>query len=403
MKPTITRSLFAVFLTVTTSYHIPLHAAAEHYHVLPKSAAGNHERIHIAAESIELQERLLQNNTPNSSAHHMLGQTNDVRLFNQKLSYAAFTGNLDAVRRALENGASPNNIYKHSSCVNKTIDCLLSYEHLDDDDECCIMLPMLISLSWATPSIALCGASAASPSFCVPNILIPAIIMSFFITKLLYHEYEKVKHSSCWYRKAKCTMNGKTPLIIAIEQAKPRQQQPVYNQMIQLLLQHNADIHQTDKRGDTPLMHAVITKNTGAVELLCLAGSNAYLRNQYGHTPLSKANDKIGEIIKTIHKAKRYIRTITEHVQLNDIANIIFGYSISTQNNDDQPENTKSLEKYIVQLMNPNRSSHQAHPHLPTSPRTPISPLNIQSSAAAIDYDDDKSADPLDYIALAID
>jgi len=77
--------------------------------------------------------------------------------------------------------------------------------------------------------------------------------------------------------------NGHTPLHIAVEYENL--------DMVQLLLNKNANINATNKDGDTPLHIAVENENLDMIPLLLEKGANVNAENKDGYTPLHIADE----------------------------------------------------------------------------------------------------------------
>lgn len=76
-------------------------------------------------------------------------------------------------------------------------------------------------------------------------------------------------------------LGGNTPLFIAITRNKP--------EIVQELIQANADINVQDTRGYTPLMEAAVRNRLKILDMLMKAGVNLNIKNSDGYTPLCMA------------------------------------------------------------------------------------------------------------------
>ncbi|XP_057417370.1 ADP-ribosylation factor GTPase-activating protein AGD1-like isoform X2 [Lotus japonicus] len=61
--------------------------------------------------------------------------------------------------------------------------------------------------------------------------------------------------------------------------------------MVELLLQHGADINACDSRGRTPLHYCIIRGNTKAAKALIIRGANSRVADKEGNTPLKLASE----------------------------------------------------------------------------------------------------------------
>ena len=349
-----------------------------------------HALIHGAAEENSLQERLIQNN-PNAYSQNTL---------NRQLLFATFTGDLETVQHALEAGANPNALGKHDCCNNRMTQCLLSY-HPD-----CWYIPIAIivmscfAITLITPVV--CAFDFAShkpnitPDSCVAITLSPALMVIYCLAKLTYHEYENIEHSCCWKRKIIYKIGGKTPLIVAAQRANSRK--PAFNQIIQLLLDYNADINGTDAKGNTPLMAAVAHNNGHAVKIVGLAGADTRCTNIYGHSALDigqtsalsiayrQEKSRNSSIQKLMH-AMNAVDALAQHVPIASLVRTIIDYGIPTPN-------TIDPEEYIPQLIARNIPFPRMQPHTKTPRQAHISPAisaDDSAYALAIDNGDDNN------------
>ena len=344
----------------------------------------------LLREENSLQERLIQNN-PKAYSQNTL---------NRQLLFATFTGDLETVQYALEAGANPNALGKYDRCNNRRTQYHLNY-HPDWDTLITIAAVSFLSTSLATSAVCITEAIPpknlnVTPEFCVAMTLTPAIIGSYFLTKLVYRYYENTEHSCCWKRKIIYEIGGKTPLIIAAQQAKTRK--PVFNQIIQLLLDYNADINGTDAKGNTPLMAAVAHNNGHAVKLLGLAGADTQCTNIYRQSALSIGQD--GSSITYSHRthnpsiqnlihAMNAVDALAQHVPIASLVRIIIDYGIPTPN-------TIDPEKYIPQLMGRNIPFPRMQPHTKTPRQAHISPAISADDSAytlAIHNGNDNNSD----------
>ncbi|KAJ1411889.1 Pleckstrin-like proteiny domain [Sesbania bispinosa] len=69
--------------------------------------------------------------------------------------------------------------------------------------------------------------------------------------------------------------------------------------MVELLLQHGADINACDSRGQTPLHRCIIRGKTAAAKALIMRGANPHLADKEGNTPLKLASES-GSVDKEI-------------------------------------------------------------------------------------------------------
>lgn len=378
-------------------------------------SASHHNLTHSAAEHL-LQERLLQNNPDREELLRNNPDTDAQEMLDQQLVFACYTGDLEKAQQALESGANPNAISKQSSC-NRTTHCLLNFPHGIEPEADSLLSTLFTSLcaTWTVISSYACIKSSIShnsrahnntllnhtlnaelsEAFCVSSTVIPTLIGSYFLARSIHHYNKKTPNTNSWKNNVLYTIDDKTPLIIAAEQQRNLKQS--YLQIIDLLLQYNADMHSTDKEGNTPLMFAVTNGNTNTIETLCLAGANARQPNIYGSTPLNSASREINMLIKTIEHAHNFrpkLTTILTDQQLpNPITDIIIDYALSyyySPNN--SPHYNTPEEQYIIKLINTKKiAPHKGTRRTATviskhSPRQPQASFEISSPAAAIDY-----------------
>lgn len=346
------------------------------FYVILIHTIGYHAHIHSAAENAALQERLLENNQEACS----------LDILNRQLLYATFTGDLESARQALQAGANPNALGKYDSCNNRMTQCLLSY-HRDWRDP--VTIAAMAFLTTSLLGSALCVADAIppknpniSPEFCVATTLTPALIASYFFTKLAYRYYEDIQGSCCWKRKIIYEVSGKTPLIIAAQKANSRKQ--VFNPLVQLLLEYKANINGTDDDGNTPLMFAITHNNPNAVKILGLAGADTQCVNIYGESALSIAPSprrmsSNSSIHKLIH-ALNAVDALAQHIPIAYLVRTIIDYGIPYP---DATAHAIDPEKYIPQLIDKNAPFPRMRTHT-TPPRQAT--LFDNTSAAAIDY-----------------
>lgn len=391
MKPTITRSLFAAFLIVTTYYHAPINTAAENYHAPLQSAAENND----------LRERLLPNTPEEYSLQHILNSqlplvpftheiemaqlTNDrlpespIQTPSQQVLYtqlrdAVYEGNLEKVQLALEAGAHPNALLKNCLHTNKIIKCL-------------------IGCSSAT-EYKLCLATCSGSLFTI--IVYTAIYLSFLTEKYTYNMnlYTSLFIAGLVSMLKAASYGNPIPLLIVAQEEKT---QTEANQIIQLLLQHNATPDDTDSEGNTALMRAITKKNAATVEMLCLAGADAHRRNIWGENPLSEASPRIKNIIYALEKAKETVYILqnllskdgffAQLIPVPGVVRIIADYSLPLKNDKEALNERSSLvEKYVTQLVNTNEELRQVYTISAISPHINELPFDLESSAAAINY-----------------
>ncbi|RHZ61466.1 ankyrin repeat domain-containing protein [Aspergillus thermomutatus] len=75
--------------------------------------------------------------------------------------------------------------------------------------------------------------------------------------------------------------------------------------MVELLLDHGADINRKDPKGRTPLLHAMLWNNDQIVEFLLLYDVDPDAESHDGLTPLKLANQKCREDWAKILRRKR--------------------------------------------------------------------------------------------------
>ena len=91
-----------------------------------------------------------------------------------------------------------------------------------------------------------------------------------------------------------CDNEGKTALHYAVEAA--------HKEIIDYLLEKNADTDIQDNKGDTPLHTAVFKENKELVMLLVSAGASINLSNKKGVTPLKMAEEKMPKMAEEMEK-----------------------------------------------------------------------------------------------------